>query len=444
MANRALAAEVAKDLFGANLAEQGRGFYVALELFALLRGSLDDQGEVLRPSDGEPLHVRLRSHDFARRLAGTDVPPPEEAIERAFDQETRQVVSSLVESLTVPVPGRIKAATFKQRALYPYVGELIHYDAVDRRGRILIERYTSRGAGGLAHRILRDDPDRARHARVREGAARLVGDSGSSLGRLMNTLATHDAAAPKEAWTDVEEAQADTKEALDPRWCEHLRNGVDRILRSNLAQARRVERLMHWIPYCIARHQALLAARELAEPSSDVPVDLRDRASPLRSQARAVFDRQVLLVGQALSRRAYRIAELEQPGERRDELLALGDSGAWKTWTGFHSQTLAACGAINAPKGQRHYTAKLPFLEALIGATVDPDGALPIGEFCRALYERYQLVVDRTAADSAGLLDIIDAHEFEANERALVARVRDLGLLTEYSDQTRLVRAVAR
>jgi hypothetical protein len=443
MANRALAAEVAKDLFGANLADQGRGFYVALELFALLRGSLDEQGQVLPHPDRGPLRLRLRSHDFARRLAGTDVPPPEEAIDKAFDQETRQVVSSLVESLTVPVPGRIKAATFKQRALYPYVGELIHYDAVDRRGRILIERYTSRGAGGLAHRILRDDPDPARHARVQEAAARLVSDSGSSLGRLMNTLATHDAAPPREAWTDEEEAQADTKEAVDKRWCEHLRDGVDRILRSDLAAARRVERLMHWIPYCIARHQAFLAARELAEPSADVPVDLRDRASPLRSQARAVFDRQVVLVGEALSRRAERMAELSQPGERRDELMLLARSGAWKTWTGFHSQTLAACGAINAPKGQRHFTAKLPFLEAMVGATVDPDGALPFGEFCGTLYRRYQLVVDKTAADAAGLLDTIDAHEFEANERALIARLRDLGLLTEYSDQTRLVRAVA-
>lgn len=436
-----MAAEVAKELFGANLADQGRGFYVALELFALMRSTLDGGGQVLPGMDDRPPRLVSRSHDFARRLAGSDVPVSGERIAAAFDpRSTSDVVSALVESLVVPIPGRLKQPTFKQRSLYPYIGELIHYDAVDRARGIVIERYTSRGAGGLAHHILRTDADLERLSRIRSGFRTLVEDSGSSLGRLMNALRVHDEAAPKD-WVDEEEFVAAPLEDTAPLWPMRLREGVDRILRGDPAAAKRVERLMVWVPYCIARHQAELAARALGESVAAVPVDLRDTASPLRSEARATFDRQIVLIIDALSLVAERKAAEEGEPGRRASLVGLAKTRAWRYWTGFHAQTLAACGAVNATTGPRHYAMKPQMLEALASATLKPGAMVPVAEFHRLLADRYGLVVDRRSAAAAGLLERIDASEFEANQEALLSRLRDLGLLVEYSDQTRLVRA---
>ena len=45
-----LGSEVVHELFGVNLQQQGRGFYVALELFAIVRGVIEEQPDaLLRP-----------------------------------------------------------------------------------------------------------------------------------------------------------------------------------------------------------------------------------------------------------------------------------------------------------------------------------------------------------------------------------------------------------
>jgi hypothetical protein len=441
-------ADVAKSLFGANLAEQGRGFYVALELFALVRGTLEASQQIL--PDGDDLLLNLRSHDFARRLAGdvTGESPPiaitdREAAAAFATPETRAVLARLVDALVMPVPGRRKSPTFKQRALYPYIGELVHYDAVDRWGKIAMERNTSRGAGGLAHKILRTDANHGRLTRNRQGLRSLIGDTGSNLGRVMDALRAHDVAPAKDGWTDEEEQRAAVAELS--AWPEYLCAGVDRIVQSNLPAARRVERIMHWVPYCIARHQAEVAFTELGETAPAIPVDLRDERSALRAEARRSFDLRVAAIHQALSTRAERMAvgtDADDP-ERRFALLQAAEHRPWKPWVTFHGQTLAICGALNAMTGPRYSTFRLPFLEALVGATLSPGEELPVEAFCSTIAERYDLVVDRVAAEKRDLLHSVDANEFTRNREALVGRLRDLGLIAEFSDQTRLVRAVA-
>ena len=63
-----LAAIGSREAFGAVLAPQGRGYYVTLELLALVWGTMHHNDMVL-PSlaDAKTVTVERRSHDFARR-----------------------------------------------------------------------------------------------------------------------------------------------------------------------------------------------------------------------------------------------------------------------------------------------------------------------------------------------------------------------------------------
>ena len=103
--------DVVRELFGAILSNQGRGFYVGLELMALIRGTLDHDGSVLPTpsSDGSPITITRRSHDFARRLMGE---PRALALgEDATIQgdNALETLAALGRGLRVPVPGRRRA-----------------------------------------------------------------------------------------------------------------------------------------------------------------------------------------------------------------------------------------------------------------------------------------------------------------------------------------------
>ena len=59
-----------REAFGGNLVNQGRGYYVTLELLALVWGTSQQRAmdEILpSPKDQEVLRIERRSHDFIRR-----------------------------------------------------------------------------------------------------------------------------------------------------------------------------------------------------------------------------------------------------------------------------------------------------------------------------------------------------------------------------------------
>ena len=156
--------DVVQPCFGAGYYDQGRGFNVGLELLALARGTFLETNQVLPPFDSESaIAVERHSHDFARRLPyrGGAAPLFKETDQAHLRGDaTAETLQSLVETLTVPVVGR-RIIKFNQRMLLPYYGELIHYDAVERRIQgewtISVERYTFRGTGRSGSQ---DAPDR--------------------------------------------------------------------------------------------------------------------------------------------------------------------------------------------------------------------------------------------------------------------------------------------
>lgn len=455
-----LQAKIVKECFGATLSDLGRGFFVGLELFAILRGvsELDagpDNG-LLSSDIAAPIEYLRHSHDFARRMPAepVDLLSQEEQVTALDGETTRETLGALVDALTVPFPGSRRVQPFKRRLLFPFVGELVHYDAVDRPSRaagvqydLRVEEYTYRGAGGLAHKILRTDPDAHRLNGLRSALTHLVSDSGTPLGRLATALRSHDRArGTGQKYTDAREFAAAPRPGGE-RWVEELRAGTFNIaMRNSLPRAKRVELLLHWVPYCIARYQLDVALHVVGEPRTELPVDLRSSPNTIRRASQKVLASCPIVIGAGLARVAERLAEEaadrdEAAGYRDIARRAKTSRATMKSARAFFTSTLWGVGAINAPTGIRHFALRLPMLEALVAAGIAPGRDMQFTDFCHeVLHGRFGLVVDGQSGRSSELGDHIDTAEFEENAEVLARHLAALGLLTEYSDATRIVR----
>jgi hypothetical protein len=433
---------VVRQAFGAPLSQQGRGFYVTLELLAICWGTQHGSlAEVLpQLSEQAPIRYALRSHDFARRwMAAENLADEERAHVRGDDAEV--TLRTLLVSLRVPIPHRHKLPPWGYQHLYPYVGELIHYDALQKYGRTLMERNTYRGGGGLAHKILRTDPDAGRLNQNRAGLRELVTEDGGPLGRLLKAMGAHDLATRDDEFTDQTETEAIVHGGS--RWVEQLREGVKNItIRHSTPRAKKVELLMHWVPYCIARHQIDRATEILGLRSMSIPVSVDPDAAAMRQAGR----RQLDAARSAVNRAVHQVAEdraKQNGGPAGEPFRALLDGGSWKDAPlQFLTGTLATVGALNAHTGRRHFTASLPLLEALVHATLKPDRSVTFEGFCEGvLYDELGLIVDPVSGSRVRLTDDIDHGELARNSEFLAYELKGLGLLEEFSDATRMVHA---
>lgn len=435
MARERRGEKIVQSLFGATLAEQGRGYYITLELLALLRGTYLANGTILPTEDGA-VEIERRAHDFARRLMAEPC-ALSESERSALGGREYETLRALILGLRVPVPGRRKRPNWLGEHLYPYVGELIHYDAAPRKKRaqddvptdfrVSIERYLYRGAGGLVHKILRTDPDSDRLARNKVGLSWLVQDSRSSLGRLFEALMAHDLGHESSAFADDSEARASVHGS---RWVEHLRSGVCRLVERDRPPAKKVESLMSWIPFCVARHQLDLACRELAEQDIQIPVSMGESRG-IKRISREIHDDCRTTISNALTARAA----AEDP-----ELLKGRASAKWRdTSRNFFSATMGTIGGLNAMQGKRHFTMQPRLLEAIVLASLDKP-EVTFDEFCRSiLFQGAGIVVDRRSAMECGRLSDMNLSDFDDNADRMAAALESLGLLHQYSDMTKMV-----
>lgn len=436
-------ADLVKDVFGVNLQEQGRGFYVSLELLAIARGVLSRSPlELLAPNDGPISYERL-SHDLARRIAVGNIVPPDELALAVQGPGTLETLEALLASLLVEIPGRRKAPRWFAAHFYPFVGELVHYDAAERRGKPAIERYVFRDGGGWAYYTLRTDPDATRRRATRDAIETLVGDSRTSLGRVASALHAHDFASAQPL-TDGSEGETETFESLSP-WPELLRRGIHSIVtRTDVPSTKRIEGLMHWTPYCLARHELHLARRYLGLDREAILIDATRDANPVRRRSQEQLDEFRSQIASCLTARA------EQKYEAAIAREDIAEGERWEKYThananftrsprAFFSESLAAVGALNSTVGRRHFTFKAPLLEALVSALVPPGRDEEFFVFCTRLHDELGLVLDDRTANATGLTTSIDAGVFAVNAEAFKARLRATGLLTHYSDATSLV-----
>lgn len=442
-AGERMGTRIVQDLFGTPIQSQGRGFYVSLEFFAIVRGVLESNPENLLSPEKSPIEYQQISHDFARRIA-TKGPISAENLSAAVSgDQTLDILHALFSSLIVEIPGRRKSPEWFAAHLYPFVGELVHYDAVRRRGEPKIERYQFRDGGGWAYHVLRTDSDTERRENTAALLTALLTDSNSALGRVAKALHAHDAASAL-IFADNSESETENHEELSP-WPEHLRRGVNWICaRSYSPKAKRTEQLMHWIPYCLARHELAVARGHLGLDREYVTIDAtRDSANQLRANSQSLVRDFSWQITQALTSRAKELSAGDNGDDAADRWSRFLEPNAKFTHSpkAFFLSTMAAVGALNAASGKRHFTFKPPLLDALVCASIVPGAEVEYNEFLRQLFDKYALVISHRTANETGLTLDIDAGVFSVNAEAFRSRLQQSGLLTHYSDATRLVHA---
>ncbi len=420
--------------FGLNLQQQGRGFYIALELLAIVRGSVE-LGHTPLSSEVGPPEILRRSHDAARRLAAGELDKlNDHEIEELGGREIAELLGRLFRSLMVSVPGRREAGLpWQQIYLTPYVGELIHWDAVQRArrgGGAVIEEYSYRGVGAYAHWLLRNDENPGRLGHTRDAFAELVSDAKTPLGTLARSAAARDQARHLQGPLD----DAPTTGALnDTRWVESLREGVNRVVTRSLPREKRIEMLLHWVPYVMARHVLRTAELRVGrDDPSPLVVDFTAATGPVRSLARRHYKDAVTTVVDAMDITAQRVGVAQDVPEadRRRK---------WGPPRSFFTGTLSMIGALNAPVGSQHLTFALPLLEAIVAASIPPRRQIEFSSLCRQFAEDFGVVIDARSAGQSGLLEFANASDFELNEAGMAGQLRSLGVLHDFSDSTRMI-----
>lgn len=417
--------DVSRRLFGGVLDYDGAGYYPGLELLNFVY-CID--GDVLL-ADEKDVRIRRRAHNFARQLVWdknfTDNPQRRNVL---FDEDSEDAIRRLLECLQVDIPNMSKKSSLNwERAhFFPYSPSLIHWDA--RRGRagsnrIGIERRYLRGAGALAHHVLRMDPDKARHARCRDGFINLFPERQTALERLTKVLLDK-GAVDTTPYVDEIEAQSEVR---NDRHEDFYRNGVANILEhGELSVVARVRALMNFTAFWLLLIQHSRASARLEMQSSFIVADCGATHPQLRRVSQRCFkDVQQVIVDASL-KEAGNPEQWAKQGKNRIR--------------GFFWATAATIGLLNSWSGRRHFTLGINILETLVLATTHGSEEIPFEQFIDEwLYEQCSIVVGRQAAERSGLLNSLDASIFEDNEARLAVQMKAAGLLTEYSDATKMI-----
>ena len=415
------APDVTKALFGGVFDVDGSGHYPGLELINLI--VCCEQGML---PQSETVTVTRAAHDFARQLI-TDVLPAERRAAVLLDAHTEHAVAHLLRCLELEVPNIVKSKGWERTHFFPYTRSLVHWDA--RKGRqagveVQLERRYLRGAGAYAFAVLRKDQNQARLEATREGFSALYPvDQNSPLEMLASTLRKKGKIDDKPSLDQIE---CESK-VCDDSWDELYRDGMKNIVGHRFLPAvQRVRAVMNWTSIWLVLLEAGRAKAKVTVEPLAVIVDCAGTHPQLRRAAQRCL-KDLTNVVEQVSR---------EEGERQGRLSAqqLGKI------RGFFGNTAAAGGLLNAWKGRRHFTLKLPAMEAMVLAAVPSGTELEYDVFLsKWLFERCRIVAGRESAARAGMLMEFDGTIFEENERRLGDQMRSSGMLRVFSDATRMV-----
>lgn len=417
------APDITKRLFGGVFDVDGSGHYPGLELINLVVCCTD--GTL---PDTEKIHVRRAAHDFARQLI-TEQLSDERKAAVLLDDHTAIVVAHLLRCLELEVPNVVKAKGWERTHFFPYTRSLVHWDA--RKGRhagveVQIERRYLRGAGAYAFAVLRRDRDVERLNAIRAGFESLYPrDRSSPLELLASTLLARGRQDPDDA-PSLDQVERDSR-LRDDAWEELFRDGMRNILSHvSLPSVQRVRAVMNWTSIWLVLVEAARALKIRSGDEAAVVVDCAGTHAQLRRAAQRCLKDLVGVVEQVSREEGARQGQLSEQ--------QLGKIRA------FFGNTAAAGGLLNSWKGRRHFTLRLPAIEAMVLAAVPAGEEIEYERFLTQwLFSRCRIVAGRESAARAGMLMDFDGTIFEENERRLAEQMRAAGLLKVFSDATRMV-----
>jgi hypothetical protein len=274
------------------------------------------------------------------------------------------------------------------------------------------------------------DPDADRLAKTRRGFQRLFpAGQDTALEKLAKVLlrsGTSDSSPVK----DTIEAESSLREdGLD----DLLRNGTMNILeRDELSAVAKVRAVMNWTAFWLLLIQHKRASQRLKRPPSFIVCDCGASHPQLRRASQRCLKELQSAILEAADLEAADLDEGDKKLSRQSK----------NKLRGFFWATAATIKLLNAWRGRRHFMLGIDVIETLVLASASGKGDIPFEKFIDDwLYGQCSLVVGRRAAERSGLLASFDASIFEDNEERLAVQMKASGLLTEYSDATRMVGA---
>lgn len=417
------APQVTKKLFGGIFDVDGSGHYPGLELINLVvcckEGTL--------PSD-EKIHVFRAAHDFGRQLI-TEQLDHERRDAVLVGEHTAVVVAHLLRCLELEVPNVVKAKGWERTHFFPYTRSLVHWDARKGRqanGEVQLERRYLRGAGAYAFSVLRHDPNVDRLSKLRVGFDSLYPrEKNSALELLAATLKSQGKCDPEDKPSfDSIEALSDLR---NDKWEDLYRFGTCNILsHTNLPTVQRVRAIMNWTSIWLCLLESDRALSINGDSKLAVVVDCAGTHPQLRRAAQRCLKNLTSVIEQVSREEGVRQGSLSEQQVSKIR--------------GFFGNTAAASGLLNSWKGRRHFTLRLPALEALVMAAIPIGEEMEFEKFIGSwLYEKCHIVAGREPASIAGMLTAFDGTIFEENERRLAEQMKSAGLLKMFSDATRMV-----
>lgn len=411
--------EVSRELFGGVLDFDAAGHYPGLELLNFV---FCGEGQDTLPA-GDAVKITRRSHDFGRRLVwdGAFKSDPRRHEVLLDDTSAEATLRELLRCLQLDIPNGTKEPKWSRAHFFPYTPSLIHWDSRERSGKIRLERLYLRGGGALVFKVLRSDTDPDRLRRIRKGFAGLYSATVDSplemLAAFINGQSKNDV---EPVTDDIEKA---TRANLD-EFEDVYRDGILNILEQHAATSvAKIRAVMGWTGLWLVLMQNRRARFSLGMELSPIVCDC-GAASP---QLRRVSQR---CLQEVLSNIVEAVVQLEpeMPQAQKNKIRS------------FFWATAAANGFLNAWRGRKHFTFSVDALEMIVLATIPAGSEMPFERFVtEVLYDRLGIAVGRGAAEASGLVNSIDASIFEENEAQLALQMIAAGLVTQYSDATRMV-----
>jgi hypothetical protein len=412
------APEVSRRLFGGVLTYDAAGHYSGLELLNFVFGN-----DVVLPVE-DNIYIRRHSHDFARRLAWDDTINKDPQYETILlsDGNAERTLRSVLRCLQLQIPNLKGDPAWHRAHFFPYTPSLIHWDARERAGRVLIERKYMRGGGALAFKVLRKDPNGGRLERIRNGFNELYAPTKESpLEQLARFLRDHSKS--DQGVGSIDEVERDTA-LFNDEIEDQFRDGCATILeQTHVTTVVRIQSLINWTAIWLATMQYRRSLDVLGKPSSPIVFDCFGKSSQLRRASQRCLKDAMNCIVDAVVETEPRLPRAARTATR-----------------GFFWASAASVGLLNAWRGRRHFCLSVDALETIVLAHVAKNEEMPFERFVfEVLYLRLGFVVGRQAADHVGLLSSIDASIFEDNEAALAEQMSAAGLMKQYSDATRMV-----